>query len=132
MILWVKRVEGVLLMVWKGGGGICFFSFVFLFYSFSFFSSLFSCYYFFIIFCFIVIFLFFLFFLLKILKFLDQIFFTANLARLVVVFWLKAHGISLLNLFTNLLRNLFMFRFFFSFLSVLHLLSSVNSCARFL
>ena len=93
MILLVKRVEGVLLMVWKGGGGICFFSFVFLFYSFSFFSSLFSCYYFFIIFCFIVIFLFFLFFLLKILKFLDQIIFTANLARLVVIFRLKAHGI---------------------------------------
>ena len=107
MILWVKRVEGVLLMVWKGGGGICFFSFVFLFYSFSFFSSLFSCYYFFIIFCFIVIFFIFLFFLLKILKFLDQISFTANLARLVVIFRLKAHGISLLNLFTNLLRNLY-------------------------
>ena len=93
MILWVKRVEGVLLMVWKGGGGICFFSFVFLFYSFSFFSSLFSCYYFFIIFCFVVIFFIFLFFLLKILKFLDQISFTANLARLVVIFRLKAHGI---------------------------------------
>ena len=80
----------------------CFSFLFFFFFLFSFFLLLF--FYYFLFYCHFFIFLF---FLLKILKFLDQIFFTANLARLVVVFWLKAHGISLLNLFTNLLRNLY-------------------------
>ena len=94
MILLVKRVEGVLLMVWKGGGGICFFFFCFSFLFFFFFLFSFFLLLFFYHFLFYCHFFIFLFFLLKILKFLDQIFLTANLARLVVIFWLKAHGIS--------------------------------------